>query len=359
MSITTSGGLSIEDAQVIGGFFSAIYVKINQTREGILFDCGILLPNSVSARWVFISHGHVDHVGAAVSHARARALSHQPAIYYVPEGIQNELEVARQAFSAMDKKDIPMDIRVIQPGEAVAVGSRGQYSVRAFATTHRVHSVGYAVFSTTVLQRAALREEYQQLSPAEVRAMVRQGVQVKNPAVTEQNLDFVYTGDTTFDGLLTPENVFVFKAELLVLECTYLDGLLEKANEYQHVHIQSILDHMDLFENKQIVLTHLSGRYKPHYRALKLLSDLDLPAGFARRLLVTLEAFGAPECLSRVVRLHEDRREVGQSGKSSIRSGGMDDAPARKNRRGSPPCKFFFSDKGCLLGGRCKFSHEG
>ena len=276
MSITTKGGLTIARVQAMAGFCSTVFVQSRESKCNILFDCGILMQEFVSASWVFISHGHIDHVGAAISHARARALSHGPAVYYVPEGIEGELRAALEAFSKMDGKDIPMDIQVMRPGESVQIGTSDQYRVTAFATTHRVESQGYAVYSTSIHQPKKLLDSYKDMSGREIGELRKQGVNVYSPATLREHLDLVYTGDTTFSGLLLPENIFIFTADILIIECTYLDGPREKALDHQHIHLQDIADHADCFKNRQIVLTHISARYKN--QALKLLRNSSLPA---------------------------------------------------------------------------------
>ena len=47
----------------------------------------------------------------------------------------------------------------------------------------------------------------------------------------KQRIEFVYTGDTTFAGLLKPGLDFIFRADILVIEVTYLDGSKDKAAE--------------------------------------------------------------------------------------------------------------------------------
>jgi ribonuclease BN (tRNA processing enzyme) len=63
MSIVTSGGLQVVDANAQAGFHSCIRVSGGKN-EQILFDCGVFSLESVNANWVFITHGHTDHVGA-------------------------------------------------------------------------------------------------------------------------------------------------------------------------------------------------------------------------------------------------------------------------------------------------------
>ena len=43
--------------------------------ESVLFDCGLLTTEGICCNSVFITHGHIDHVGACISHARGEKSS--------------------------------------------------------------------------------------------------------------------------------------------------------------------------------------------------------------------------------------------------------------------------------------------
>ena len=44
--------------------------------ESILFDCGLLTTEGLNCNSVFITHGHIDHIGACISHARGESNLH-------------------------------------------------------------------------------------------------------------------------------------------------------------------------------------------------------------------------------------------------------------------------------------------
>ncbi len=365
MSIITEGGLYIAGVQAMAGFCSTILVKSNRTKskDGILFDCGVLMQESIHANWVFISHGHVDHVGAAISHARARALTNGPATYYVPEGIEEDLQIAKEAFGRMDGKDIPMDIRVMRPGESALVGSKNQYRVLAFATTHRVQSQGYAIYSTSVEEPSRLMDIYKHLPGPEIGILKKQGVEVSIPAVTKEHLDLVYTGDTTFSGLLLPETRFIFTAEILITECTYLDGPQEKALTHQHIHLQDIAEHVEYFQNRQIVLTHISARHKPCDNILRILRNCSLPAEFKDRVAVTLRAFGMNDDLTQLTRPEGEHifkrapyHDSGDGGHTTIKASDKKKKTLGLKKQDGR-CAYFFSERGCRFGAACDFKH--
>lgn len=114
-SIVTPGGLQITGAWTQAGFASCVHVR-GSKHEDILFDCGVCEQETLTARHVFITHGHVDHIGAAITHARAKSLRSQPANYYVPTDILSYLQDALAAFELLDGSSINMNIIPVSPG---------------------------------------------------------------------------------------------------------------------------------------------------------------------------------------------------------------------------------------------------
>jgi ribonuclease Z len=362
MSYTTAGGLRIKNAKVVGGMHSIIHVATSSsTKSSMLFDCGLFVQETIGANWVFISHGHNDHIGACVSHARARSLSKGPAIYYVPECVAGPLKQVLDAFCLMDGHEIPMDIRVISPGESVIIGNKNEFRVMAFQTKHRVDSQGYAVFSTITTKAPKLFDQYIGLTGRELGQLKSKGIKIESDAIKKENLDLVYTGDTTFDALILPENLFIFAADIIILECTYLDGPQAKALQYQHIHLLDIVDNAQVFGNKQIVLTHLSSRYSWN-TALLHIQNSALPDDFKERTVVTLESLGCKDNLTPIIsfcRPCDDNAVTSANASTGAGGGGERNREGfeKKRFRGGKVCTFFDSPRGCYKGAACPFDH--
>ena len=65
----------------------------------IAFDIGCLFGRVKTKRNVFISHGHIDHIGAIAQHAARRQLHNLPvANYYVPESLVCRVESLLQSY---------------------------------------------------------------------------------------------------------------------------------------------------------------------------------------------------------------------------------------------------------------------
>ena len=303
----TSGGVRVTGAWTRAGLGSCIRVQGANKQDDLLFDCGVCEPDTISAGFVFISHGHVDHIGASVMHARSKALTKKTATYYVPVDSVGPLEEARAAFSKLDGGDIPMNIVPLQPGESVVVN--GELVVKAFPTVHRVPSQGYALYKRT--RSKALLPEYTHRKH-EIEELRRQGLQVYAETSAE-TLELVYTGDTTFDGLLDERNRFIFSAQILIMELTYLDGERSRAVDRGHVCIDDVIEHAQLFTTcDHVVFCHISERYAPHGKALSILRE-KLPEDFAARCSVSLRSFGSGEHLTSLAAVDFGKRsaEVG------------------------------------------------
>lgn len=137
--------LKITGAWTKAGIASCVHVQGSQRHENILFDCGFMNSDTTYAKYVFISHGHIDHVGSCISHARAKSLSGSLAVYYVPHAIVQHLTDAKNAFEKLDDTTIPMNIIGVGSGDEVSISPT--LKVNVFATLHRVPSLGYAISS--------------------------------------------------------------------------------------------------------------------------------------------------------------------------------------------------------------------
>lgn len=289
MSITTAGGLHVKSIWSKAGVGTTVHVQGVGRQASILFDCGHLDETEYSAKHVFISHGHVDHIGSCITHARGRALNGKPATYYVPPRCVEPLKEALRAFEVLDENSIPMNIVPFSPFDVAQISPA--YKVFAFPTEHRVVSQGYAVIHS---RRGSLFPQYANCTQEEIIELRKQKVRVHGE---ENTVEVVYTGDSTMQGLIdVPEKFndylrkaqfsgdndndgggggcvschpvlqtinldFMFTAEMLIMEMTYLDGDGDKAGSRGHIHLQDLLTNGHMFNNRQIILMHVSSKY--------------------------------------------------------------------------------------------------
>ena len=317
MAFETPGGLRITGCWTKAGVASCVHVRGRQRSEDLLLDCGLVEPETFSAGHVLCTHGHIDHIGAVVSHARARALSHQPAVYYLPENCVGPILEVKAAFEKLDGREIPMVIHAVTPGDWFAIGPTLQ--VYVFPTCHRVPSQGYAIYS--LLKFNKLKEDFRGLDRLQLKDLVRSGVDIHEES--HPSMQICYTGDTVMRGLLSPENSFIFHAPILIMELTYLDGDPNKAATWGHIHINDIIEHAELFQNDQVVFVHLSAKYNPHSKAINLLRQR-LPPAVLAKAAVSLLSFGSGEHLTNLNgSFVEQERQIGWGWGRSRHSNGQ------------------------------------
>ena len=250
--------------QVHGESVSGLGTRLTVPELGITFDMGSCPLSAVSeASTVLITHGHMDHVGAAARLASLRDLSGMsPPRFVVPDHTVEAFEAMFAAFESLNRCALPRKVLVVAPGGKVDLG-RG-ITAEAFPATHCIPAVSYGVWREV----RKLRDEFVGKPGSEIAAAKAGGVEVTRATTT---LEFVYTGDTTMG--VFDLNPVLYTAKTLAMEVTFFAAHPEeKAREYGHTHIREVLDRADRFRNEKIVLVHNSARYSEEQKGEALAS---------------------------------------------------------------------------------------
>lgn len=221
----------------------------------LLLDLGRCSPTAVNQRFVLVSHGHLDHLGAITQHAARRALlGMTEGVYLVPPAIAPRVEALFEAAGALDGQSIPRRVVALAPGEDYELGKNRW--VRPFRTFHRVPSQGYSVWE----RRTRLRAEFRGLPGDKLGELRRQGATL-DEAFEVPVLSF--TGDTRVDVL--EQSAELQRSETLVVEASFLDERVSvaEAREMGHVHLDELVARAALLPRTSLVLSHFSARYQP------------------------------------------------------------------------------------------------
>ncbi len=269
----TAAGIAIEGVSIAG---RESFYKLPGFRA--LLDFGRAPEDTVSYATVCLTHGHLDHAAGLAHHASRRRLDGMPAArVFAPEEAVPDLEAWLTFSQRLEKVDYDLHVTPVRPGRSIAL--RQDLELKILPGRHRVPTVGY-LFSEV---RRKLKDEFLHLTGEEIVALRSKGVEVTR---REETPLLAYPGDcgpAIFEA--APE---LFRARVLLIECSFLKPEdLDRARDYDHLHLQDFLERAALFENEVIVLTHFSQRYRVEEirEALR-----ELPVALARRVVPFLSS---------------------------------------------------------------------
>ncbi|WVZ77036.1 hypothetical protein U9M48_024939 [Paspalum notatum var. saurae] len=221
----------------------------------LAFDIGRCPQRAVSQEFLFVSHGHLDHIGGLPMYVATRGLFRlRPPTIFVPACLKDPVERLFEVHRAMDQSELNHKLVPLEVGEEYEF--RRDLKVKAFRTYHAIPSQGYVIYSV----KQKLKQEFIGLPGSEIKRLKLSGVEITNTVTTAE---IAFTGDTTADFILDPDNADVLGAKILVVESTFLDDSIsvEHAREYGHTHLSEIASQSDKLQNKAILLIHFSARY--------------------------------------------------------------------------------------------------
>ena len=105
----------------------------------LAFDIGRCPQRAVSQEFLFVSHGHLDHIGGLPMYVATRGLFRlRPPTIFVPACLRDLVERLFEVHRAMDRSELDHKLVPLEVGEAYEL--RKDLKVRAFKTYHVVPS---------------------------------------------------------------------------------------------------------------------------------------------------------------------------------------------------------------------------
>uniref|UniRef100_A0A7C9E5A8 Metallo-beta-lactamase domain-containing protein n=1 Tax=Opuntia streptacantha TaxID=393608 RepID=A0A7C9E5A8_OPUST len=225
------GGLEIQGYKIEGLSIGGQETCVIFPGLKLAFDIGRCPQRAIAQDFLFISHGHMDHIGGLPMYVATRGLfSMKPPTIFVPKAIEEHVQRLFDVHRAMDQSELKNTLVALDVGEEFYI--RKDLKVKAFKTYHVIPSQGYVIYSV----KQKLKPEYLGRSASEIKDLKFSGVQITD---TITSPEIAFTGDTMADFIVDPANSEVLRAKILVMECTFLENTIpvEHAREYGHIHL--------------------------------------------------------------------------------------------------------------------------
>jgi ribonuclease Z len=252
-------------------------VAIRRKDELILFDCGEGAQRQMiqakigfhKKMKVFITHMHGDHVLGLPGLLQTMALfeREKPLDVYGPVGIKAFIEAMKNTVQFV--LTYPVSVHEIKDDGVIC--KEKEYDVHALWVEHVVPTLAYS-FEEKPRAGKFFPEKAKKLGIKEgpLWAKLQQGENVKLPngrVVKSEEVTgplrmgrkIVYTGDTKHAETLAK---FAENADLLIHDATFDDEMIEKAIEDGHSTPSQAAETAKKAKVKQLILTHISARYK-------------------------------------------------------------------------------------------------
>lgn len=241
--------------QVIGESVSGIGTAVcfPSLAGGVVFDMGVCPRDAIGCPTVFLTHGHLDHWAAILTHASTREMmGMSPSHFICPPWMRGPIDMLFDAAARAEGHEPAYKLTILSAGDEVPV-AKG-YVARAFTTDHTLSSQGYLLVS----KKSKLKPEYFGMPGPEIAKRRKEGAEVSD---IEEVIAVAYIGDTQISAVQR-NAADVKRAKLIVAEATFMgDTTLEFAHDRGHTHLSEIAALAPTFGEGHVLLTHFSARY--------------------------------------------------------------------------------------------------
>lgn len=205
-------------------------------------------------RTVFVSHGHLDHIGGLGYWASQRFLnSMPPATLLVPQGIEQDVRSLLADFARLEGGR-PYEVTVVGVGDGGTHQLRRDVDLSFFSTDHWVPTLGTRI----IWHKRHLKAELAHLPEPEIARRRRAGVEVTEVCSIPL---LSYCADS--GPALLEDRPEVFSSEIVLVECSFFKkGDRDRAARYGHTHLDDLKPHLEAMSCRHLVLLHASRRHR-------------------------------------------------------------------------------------------------
>ncbi len=217
----------------------------------VCFDMGECPRTALASKYVCISHGHMDHIGALAYWCSQRNFQGMgPGTVVCDARIAPSIDAMLKSFHPVEQQTTPYNLIPLEPNQEIEI--KNSVVLRAFETEHTAPSFGYAI----VEKRSKLRDEFVGLPQEKLRELKDRGEEITR--ILEVPL-VAYLGDTApGPALIRPD---VLNAQIVISECSFIDAdHKDRAKIGKHLHIDDVAEWLRVLRCKDLVLIHVSRR---------------------------------------------------------------------------------------------------
>lgn len=217
----------------------------------VVFDIGLCPRPVLAAKYVALSHGHMDHA-AAISYYFSQRHFQGMGVGNVicHPALADPIHNVMKAWIDLERQRTPYQVIAVKADEEVEV--KNNHFLRAFETAHTAPSLGFVMIE----RRSKLRPELTGLPQEHLVELKQKGQQIT------QTIDvprICYLGDTMWGPHFDRPDVL--ESEILITECTFTSPAdRDRASVGKHLHLSDIIKLLKQTKAKAVVLTHLSRR---------------------------------------------------------------------------------------------------
>ena len=217
----------------------------------IAFDVGLCPRPILSAPFVAVSHGHMDHVAGLPYYFSQRVFQKMgEGTCVCHESIAGSIQTMMGGWVDLEQQHTPYNIVPLKDGGEHMI--KPNIVLKGFESNHTVPSMSFVV----VEHRKKLLEKYQGIPQEQLRELKVGGTEITHTL----NVPLVaYTGDTCIgDHLYLSEFI---NAKTVITECTFFESEHKKrAVIGKHLHVEDLKELLSVWQAEHVVLVHTSRR---------------------------------------------------------------------------------------------------